>query len=109
MPCMTYETPEERAVDNQKAAQRVAKETYDPLLCSACRVLERMGYDFDENPTLSVWWEQHKRDDAEKEHILKQEAQRKQFRERLAQEALAKPLKDLSKEERKLLKELGYL
>ena len=33
------------------------------LLCSACRVLERTGYDFDENPALSIWWDKHKKKD----------------------------------------------
>jgi len=33
------------------------------LLCSACRVLERTGYDFDENPSLSIWWDKHKKKD----------------------------------------------
>lgn len=39
--------------------------TMKQLLCSACRALERLGYDMDENPALSQWWEQHKMDDAE--------------------------------------------
>jgi hypothetical protein len=29
------------------------------LLCSSCRALDRLGYDFDENPALSQWWEKH--------------------------------------------------
>jgi hypothetical protein len=33
------------------------------LLCSACRVLERMDYDFEENPALSIWWDEHKKND----------------------------------------------
>ena len=36
----------------------------ESLLCSTCRVLTRIGYDFDENPRLSEWWEKHKIDDA---------------------------------------------
>lgn len=36
------------------------------LLCSACRVLTRMGYDFDENPALSQWWAAHQKEDAKK-------------------------------------------
>lgn len=35
------------------------------LLCSACRVLTRTGYDFDENPALSNWWAAHKKEDNE--------------------------------------------
>ena len=42
-----------------------ARVTVNQLLCSACRTLERMGYDMDENPALSQWWENHKgKDDA---------------------------------------------
>lgn len=33
------------------------------ILCSDCRVLTRLKYDFDENPMLSEWWEEHKKDD----------------------------------------------
>jgi hypothetical protein len=36
----------------------------DVLLCSACRVLARLGYDFEENPALSRWWDTHKKKDA---------------------------------------------
>ena len=35
----------------------------ESLLCSTCRVLERTGYDFDENPRLSEWWGLHKEED----------------------------------------------
>lgn len=31
------------------------------LLCSACRSLGRLGYDFDENPLLSRWWVEHRK------------------------------------------------
>lgn len=34
------------------------------MLCSACRALVRLGYDMDENPALSAWWEDHKKADA---------------------------------------------
>jgi len=56
MPC--YDPRAQADWDAQQEAERVA------LLCSACRVLARMGYDFDENPALSVWWEKHKQQDA---------------------------------------------
>ena len=35
------------------------EERLTSLLCSACRVLKRLGYDFDENPSLSHWWKWH--------------------------------------------------
>lgn len=48
-------------LDAQRTATRDV--TMQQLLCSACRVLERTGYDFDENPALSQWWERHKEKD----------------------------------------------
>ena len=48
-----------REVENQLAKERDL--TGAVLLCSACRVLERLGYDFEENPALSIWWDKHKR------------------------------------------------
>jgi len=45
----------------------------ESLLCSACRVLTRMGYDFDENPRLSEWWEKHKEEDKEKKTNVQEE------------------------------------
>jgi hypothetical protein len=109
MPCITYQTPEEESAELAAHAKRAAKDTYEPMLCSACRVLERLGYDFDENPKLSFWWDKHKRDDAERERIVRVERERKEYRQRIAQDALLKPIKDLSKEERAILKEFGYL
>lgn len=40
------------------------------MLCSACRVLERIGYDFDENPMLSRWWDDHKKKDVDLKAML---------------------------------------
>lgn len=37
--------------------------TMTQLLCSACRALDRLGYDFGENPALDQWWDAHKRAD----------------------------------------------
>lgn len=33
------------------------------LLYSACLTLKRMGFDFHENPQLSVWWDAHQKHD----------------------------------------------
>jgi len=33
------------------------------LLCSACRALVRLEYDFGENPMLDQWWNHHQRVD----------------------------------------------
>jgi len=60
MPCVDWGGLAQADYDAQQRA------TKDALLCSACRVLERMGYDFDENPALSVWWSSHKQRDAAK-------------------------------------------
>lgn len=46
-------------------ALHLTRVTKTALLCSACRVLERLSYDFDENPALSQWWAQHKEEDGE--------------------------------------------
>ena len=53
-----------REVEKQLAKERDL--TGEVLLCSACRVLERLGYDFEENPALSIWWDRHKKLDQEK-------------------------------------------
>ncbi len=60
MPCVDWGGHAQADYDAQKRAEK------DALLCSACRVLARMGYDFDENPALSVWWAAHKQRDAAK-------------------------------------------
>ena len=46
------------------SAERFAR--MESILCSACRALERMGYDFGENPLLDEWWVAHKAQDARK-------------------------------------------
>lgn len=38
----------------------------ESLLCSTCRVLSRLEYDFDENPRLSEWWHKHQEEDKNK-------------------------------------------
>lgn len=55
-----YSSPEVRYVESNRDKELTA------LLCSTCRVLTRLGYDFDENPALSVWWEAHKKEDAKR-------------------------------------------
>jgi hypothetical protein len=77
----------------------------DVLLCSACRALERLGYDFDENPELSRWWDQHKREDEAREQV----ETRKRLRKSLAKELANIPVSHLTKEERQILREEGYL
>jgi len=47
-------------------AAETGRVTMKQLLCSACRALARMNYDFDENPALSQWWDEHKKGDLKK-------------------------------------------
>lgn len=61
MPCSDSNAWSEQLKDMEK-------ERIDALLCSACRVLTRLGYDFDENPALSAWWEKHQKKDEIKKH-----------------------------------------
>ncbi len=75
------------------------------MLCSACRALERLGYDFDENPRLSEWWDDHKKEDAKRE----KEKKKKSLRSEVARELSNKPVAELSKEDKALLREEGYL
>ena len=90
------------------AAAREAKRT-PSLLCSACRSLERLGYDFDENPELSEWWDKHKAEDAARLLKVAQDTERRAYRQRILTEALKKPVGDLTGEEKKILKEGKYL
>lgn len=72
MPC--YES---RSDDFREAGQRFERENgiaisdVEALMCSACRALERLGYDFDENPLLSRWWATHKAKDTYRKNMEK--------------------------------------
>ena len=79
------------------------------LLCSAARALERLGYDFDENPELSEWWDKHKKEDAAREQKEREKAERDLYRQGVLTAALKKPVKDLTAEELKILKDYKYL
>lgn len=104
MPCRTDPSPEDYA-----AAVVDAEKKQDALLCAACRVLDRVGYDFDENPELSVWWDKHKREDDARQAREREIAEKKKYKKRVAAEAVLKPVAELSKEEKAILKELGFL
>ena len=108
MPCTYEESSAEIAArqkshDNEIRKDEAAK--WEALLCSACRSLEHVEFDFDVNPELSRWWDKHKKEDAARE--------RKENAERLEMEAvdaaLAKPFKDLDDDEKKLLRKHKYL
>lgn len=76
-------------------------------MCSASRSLERLGYDFAENPELDRWWDSHKAKDEER----RRDEDRKREAERLKQEQLdaimKKPFCDITKQELRLLKQSG--
>ena len=95
MPCKTEPTAEERraTVLNTTASQ------YTPLLCSACRALERLGYDFDENPLLSQWWAKHQEEDAQKDLAQHQ----KRLQREIMKNILTKPLEEITPAERSWL------
>lgn len=79
------------------------------LLCSACRALDRLGFDFDENPELSDWWAKHKKEDDARIERENKEAEVKAFERRVIKQALIKPFGDLSKDELKILRKNGYM
>lgn len=79
------------------------------LLCSACRSLERLGYDFDENPELSDWWASHKKQDDARIAREAEAEERERWEKRTVKDALKKPFGELSKEEKNLLKKRGYI
>lgn len=112
MPCTYDEFPHERAAREDKVrtaavTKAVAQATasLEAMLCSASRELEERGYDFDKNPALSVWWHEHKLKDAQEAR----DAEVKAFIQRSISEALAKPLGQLTAEEKALLKEHKYI
>lgn len=58
MPCVSY--PNSPSPENKKISDLIDRiEKLNVMLCSACRVLKRMDYDFEENPMLSIWWKNH--------------------------------------------------
>ena len=111
MPCSdggyTHEQEQEMRRKAERQQREQARKT--PLLCAACRALERLGYDFDENPELSEFWAKHKKEDEAREAAERRERERKAWEERTVSAALAKPIGQLTDEEKSLLKRLKYL
>jgi len=73
MPCLGPGETIKEMINGEKIIENANKYvTYleikklEGLLCSTCRVLSRLGYDFDENPRLSEWWHKHQIEDQEK-------------------------------------------
>jgi hypothetical protein len=107
MPCRVDDYPSGPTPAEVKA-DRELKRT-QPLLCSACRALARLGYDFDENPELSEWWDKHVKEDtarvAEEERMKEKVA----WEKRQVKLALRKSIADLTGDEKLLLKKYKYL
>lgn len=94
-------------------SEEIAREKFvrraEPLLCSACRALERLGYDFDENPELSEWWDNHKKQDAKRLEAERLAEEKLKWERKVINDALDKPVSELTKEEKKLLKKHNFL
>ena len=107
MPCSDGGVPYPPSAE-EVAAAKFAKRA-PSLLCSACRALDRLGFDFDENPELSEWWAKHKKEDDARIERERKEAEIRDWELRIVREALTKPFGDLSKEEKALLKKHKYI
>lgn len=116
MPCTYYESPEElhrqKLETDQKRIDEMYKSIEDrftALLCGACTALERLKYNFAESPDLDTWWYRHKEyDEAIKLQELEHRAKQAKLNLELEKAVLiaeTKSIKDLTKEERKLLKQ----
>jgi len=95
-------------VENPETKRKLAH--VESLLCSACRTLEILvsrgvEFDFDTNPALSEWWADHK---AEDDRRMVAEAKRRLEFSR-ATSVAEKRFKDLTEEDKKLLKKHGFL
>lgn len=104
MPCSDSGQSAYYAAQEAEALAKAMKKV-EPLLCSACRTLERLGYDFDENPALSNWWAEHKAIDAARE---KEEARLRLEAEEV-KEIAKKPFNTLTVNDKNLLKKYKYL
>ena len=110
MPCRDAGGPSKAELDKNKkdvmlknAQKRV--ELLESLLCSSCRALHHNKFDFSLNPRLDEWWSKHKEEDLNREEA---EA-RKDLRRKAGIEISKKPFNELTKEDKAILKELGYL
>lgn len=77
-----------------------------PLLCSACRSLEKLGFEFATNPELDNWWHNHEEADAKRRLA---EAKEKLSREEAIRIANTKTLAQLTADDKKLLRKHGVL
>ena len=108
MPCRDdYPVSSVREVENPKTKKKLDKT--EALLCSVCRVLEKNKFEFELNPELDNWWAAHK---AEDERVAEEKAiklAKERFeKERLA-EVMEKAFRDLTLEDKKLLRKFKCL
>lgn len=78
----------------------------EEMLCSACRLLSRANFDFAENPQLDKWWAAH---EAADQRRRTEEAKKRQRLLEATELAGTKLIKDMTKEEKNLLKECGII
>lgn len=115
MPCNDGGGPGSGGYDSYdiSQAEKRGRESMSPLLCSACRSLEKLGFSFAENPALDKWWDNHKKEDAareERERRAELARLRKAAEERQAIEvAKSKRISELTTSEKSLLKRYGLL
>lgn len=105
MPCSDGGWPSPSRTEVENTSLRSENQQLEEMLCSACRVLEKNQFEFDLNPLLSRWWDHHKKEDQKKEAAEIRKAKRRE----LALETAKKSVKDLTAEDKKLLKEFGML
>lgn len=99
--CVPDNSKELKTIENLKKIINMQ----DTMLCSACRQLESSNYDFDLNPRLSEWWDEHKKEDEKRETAnLKKRLQKEQ-----ALEIAKKPFNKLTAEDKILLRKEGLL
>jgi hypothetical protein len=102
MPCRDSDDNNSNRV-NKVAAVNKAQEV---LLCSACRALTTLGYDFGSNPDLDTWWHAHEEADA-KRRIA--EARTRLEREQAIELANTKPVAQMTPDEKKLLRRFNII
>lgn len=61
MPCYDPRDDEEELTNIYNENSKL-----ESMLCSSCTALERLDYNFSENPRLDEWWDKHKRKDQER-------------------------------------------
>lgn len=90
MPCSDNRGPEPIIITDTRQIKKL-----ESMLCSSCRVLKKLGYDFDENPRLSEWWERHQEADAKADARKERVRIKKQKRKELVATLLKMTMKEI--------------